>query len=250
MAPILAALVLVAPAFAGCLGTASAATAQEHEATADERAEAWDSQAQLAQAVGLEGEAAQWMRSWGFTYDYEYEYDGDYGGQDWGQDGGSPSAPSSGPQSHSSHRDSPGSSPWAKAAEDEDMGDGHCKVWAYTYVSPNKPGEVFRVILDEDGELLANGTEARDDEEALSDWEVDSDEAAEIAAEANDGIREGQDAEHQGFVLVLEENEGHSNPTWTVVGGGGDASGGGGGVVILDAVTGEVLESHGGAGSR
>lgn len=250
---ILVAVLLAAPAVGGCLGTASAATATDHRDQAHERAQQWDSQAELAEVVGLEGQAAQWMGSWGFQYHAWYGPGGDYGG-DYGSDydgrdqPGSPSEDEQGPRMSSSHRGT--SSPWARAAEDEEMADGRCRVWAYTYVSENKPDETLTVILDEEGNLLANHTDDREDERALSNWEIDSDEAVEIAKEANAGVREGQNSEYRGFVYVLEEDPDHENPTWTVAGGGGDASGGGGGVVIIDAVTGEVLESHGGASSR
>lgn len=232
---ILLAVFLASPALVGCLGTASAATAEENRDPAEDRAQQWDDQAQLAGVVGLEGQAAHWMGSWGFDYDYEY------GGGDYGDYHGG------GMQVQSRHAQS---SPWAKAAEDGDRGDGRCKIWAYTYVSPNKPDEAFTTIVDEDGDVIANTTEERDGEEPLSNWEIDSDEAAEIAEENNEGIREGRGSDNFAFVFVLEEDPEYSNPTWTVAGGGGDASGGGGGVVVIDAVTGDVLESSGGASGR
>lgn len=207
---VLLATLVAAPALAGCLGSAQA-SAMDQRDPAQEEAESWSSDAELALVVGLEGEAAN-----------------AYGGYDGGND--------------SFEEDY-----WSRAEEDDSRGDGQAELWGYGFVSESKPDEVFYVVVDADGEVVDTRTDSRDDEEALGEWEVDSDEAAEIAREENEHLRAAEEADNSGFVFVLHEDDDYTNPVWIVAGGGGGDSGGGGGIVIIDAVTGDVLESHGGS---
>ncbi|MDX1611337.1 MAG: hypothetical protein R3185_03140, partial [Candidatus Thermoplasmatota archaeon] len=104
------------------------------------------------------------------------------------------------------------------------------------------------VVVDRDGQVVEEKEVDRGDHQPLEDWEVDSDEAMEIAREANQGLAQGTDREHYGLVLVLEQDDGRA--TWFIAGGGGDERGGGGGFAIIDARTGEVIRSGGGFNTR
>lgn len=200
---VLLATLVAAPALAGCLGSAQA-TAMDQRDPADDRAQQWDEDAQLAKIVGLEGNTSSGS---GDGYDGSAAY-------------------------------------WEPAREDDSVGDGRIAVWVYVYVSPNEPGKTFVVVVH-DGEI--EQTEEEDeDEQALPEFSVDSDEAAEIAAENNEGIATAKDSENYGFVYHLETND-DGIPTWFVAGGGGDDDGGGGGFVVIDARNGEVLESRSGS---
>ncbi len=138
---------------------------------------------------------------------------------------------------------------WSRAAEDDELGDGHCEIWAYRFVSEQRPDQVFTVVVDKDGEVIDTSTGDGGDDRPIGSYEIDSDEAAEIAFEANQGLAEGTSKEHYGLVLNLAQDDDHANPVWTIAGGGGDGTGGGGGVVVIDAATGEILSNHGGYSS-
>jgi hypothetical protein len=203
------AAILVTTPLAGCLGSAQAATAQQEESQARDEAQTWADDAELASVVGIEGAFVA-----GFT------------------------AFGAGSADH-----------WDRANEDDDIGDGRCKVWKYTFVSESKPDEAYFVVVDHEGEIVDSGTEDRDDQGPIGEWSFDSDEALDTAKDANEGLERGTSSENYGLVIVLDDDEDYENPTWFVAGGGGDSSGGGGGVVVVDAVTGDVLSSSGGYGS-
>lgn len=208
---ILLAMLVAAPAFSGCLGTAQA-TAGDQASTAEDRASQWSENPRMIQAVGVEGDFGSAFGGYEGDADEEASY-------------------------------------WDRAREDPEVGDGRTEIWVYRFLSDQDPDTVFTVVVDKDGEIVATDEESRDeDDDPIGEWNVDSDEAAETAMETNAGLREGTSSENYGMVFVLQEDDDHQNPTWTVVGGGGDASGGGG-VVVIDAVTGEVLSSQGGFGS-
>lgn len=135
------------------------------------------------------------------------------------------------------------------SGDDENVGDGLAEVWAYRYVAAGKR-ESYLVVINKEGDVVHQGPEAlRAEDRALDAWTLDSDDAVRIALDANEGLRTGLQGRFFGFVTVLAQ-EGAGNPTWLVAGGGGDFTGGGGGHVVLDAVTGAVLRSEGGAGAR
>lgn len=201
----LALALLTAPALAGCIQGAQAATAEERADPASEAAETWADDAELAAATGMEGEVS----------DGHGRAEADH---------------------------------WDRARDDEDIGDGRCKVWQYTFVAESKPDEVYVVAVDEDEEILSEQTRPRSDPDvALGSWEIDSDEALGIARDANEHLAEGIDGGNYGLLIELDRDPDDENPTWFVAGGGGDSSGGSGGIVLLDAVTGDVLESSGGS---
>lgn len=137
---------------------------------------------------------------------------------------------------------------FAQAGEDETVGDGLAEVWVYRYVAAGK-AKSYVVVLDKEGNVARQGEEAkRDDDKPLGAWSLDSDEAMLLALKANDALAKGVQGRFFGVVSVLHQ-EGAGNPVWLVAGGGGDLTGGAGGHVVLDAVTGKVLSSEGGAGA-
>lgn len=236
----LAALLLAAPVLAGCIGSAQA-TAMEEQDTAEDLAQDWDDDVQLVSIVGLEGNFPG--GAWAGMGDWDWDWD-------WDWDHARPGPSADAQASYTVQQSSAGSGDyWERAADDDDVGDGKCELWAYRFISPNKPGQAYVVVVDRDGELVHQGIEDKDgDDVPLGAWEIDSDEAADIALDANEGLRQGTSSEHYGIILVLGHDEDRGNAVWFIAGGGGDSSGGGGGMVILDGVTGEVYESQGGFG--
>lgn len=210
--PALLAVLLIAPALAGCLGNAQA-TAMEHRDTAEAHAAEETNNPRIVKIVGAEG-----------TFSGMAGMDGAWTDADY----------------------------WDRARDDPNPGDGHAEIWVYQFVGEDDPDTLYTVVLDRDGEVVAESQDARDGEDPIGEWNVDSDEAMETAKEANDGLREGLSADNHGVALILEDDGSHANPTWRIAGGGGGADGAGGGTVLVDAVTGEVLESEGGSwsGSR
>lgn len=210
---VMVASLLALPALAGCVGTAGA-TAMEHRSVAGEEASEWSQGASLVQIVGVEG---SWNMTTGFA----------------GSMGES------------------GEAYWDRAEDDPNPGNGHAEVWVYRFVDSGASEAVFSVAVDESGEVLGvSEGERSSGMVALGEWSVDSDEAMEIALDMNSGLRDASQTENVGLVSVLYQEEDRENPVWRIAGGGGDASGGGGGSVLLDAVTGEVLESMGGFAPR
>ncbi len=136
----------------------------------------------------------------------------------------------------------------SRSANDDEVGDGHSEIWIYRFASTGKP-EAYSVVIDGDGDVLSKEPEELDDGDIpVEEWTIDSDEAAEIATDRNPHLRRGAEAENAGIVLILQRDSATGNATWKVAGGGGDSRGGGGGEVIVDAVTGEVVKSHGSSG--
>lgn len=207
-ATILIALVLLGPSLAGCLGSAQA-TALQHRDAATSRAHAWDPNATLALVLGVEGNLTSAF------------HDGS-----WDTDGNA--------------------TYWHHASSDPHKGDGRTELWLYRYVAADRPHEAYVVVVDQSGKVLRNQTVPRWIEgHALGSWSIDSDQAAQIAANSNGGIAKGTSAASYGVVLVLSgDHDGHA--VWTVAGGGRDQNGGGFGIVRIDAVNGTVLSSFGG----
>lgn len=203
------ALAMASSALAGCLGTAGA-TAMQHKSTAQEEAQAWSKEARLVKVVGVEG---LFNATPGFA-----------------SSALAPQAPW-----------------WDRAASDPDPGNGFAEVWVYRFVDPGADGLVFTVVVDASGDIVAaEEDEASSQATPLGTWSVDSDEALGIALEVNRGLREASGTAHFGLVSILEHDADREGPVWRIAGGGGDEDGGGGGHVLLDAVTGQVIESQGG----
>lgn len=195
---------LAAPALAGCAGeTASGATVLEHREAAEDRAAQWDEQARLSKVTGVEGRHAEHVA-------------------------GDERLPEEEPF-------------WAPAANDSDVGDGRSAVWAYEFASPSQSDTVLQVAVDAAGTVVSTSTEPRKaEDQPLPAGVLDSDEAAEIAKQANAELREGLQKSDPGVSLHLVHEEDHGVAVWRVSGGGEQS----GGTVTLDARSGEVLETH------
>lgn len=208
--PLLVVALVAAPALSGCL--TAQATAMQHRPTAQDRARQWDADAELAGVLGIEGSMPNDLPGY------------------W-------------------HGNAPDGNFWTRARDDPTVGDGHTEFWIYAWVADGNP-DAFFVVVDRDGEVLDSGTTEREEDMVpVGTWGIDSDRALEIAKENNQGLREGLDRENFALMEALSRDPGDDHATWTIAGGGGDASGGGGGFVVLDAVTGDVLQSQGGFGS-
>lgn len=232
--PILMVALVAAPALSGCL--TAQATAMQYQDTAHARAQDWDPDAELAGIFGVEGTfgamfgGVPWM---GPSPQMS-------GSMDW--DGSGPGASAQSQHGEKAY--------WSRAREDPNVGDGRTEFWIYGFVAEGR-SEAFYVVVDRDGEVLDTGTTARDEDTVpVGQYNVDSDRALQIAKDANQGLEEGLDSENFGLVMGLKRDADQDHARWFVAGGGGDESGGGGGFVVIDAVTGEVLESQGGFGSR
>lgn len=236
-------VVLTVPALAGCM-TAQAA-AMQYEPAAQDRATAWDPDAELAGIFGVEGAfSSAWMG--GFT---PWSSSSSSSSSGWGSWGSWGSGTSDGARAQSSHPFSQGDY-WQRTSQDDNVGDGRCEFWVYAYVAEGRD-EAYVVVVDRDGNVLDEGTVDRDtDMVPVGEVNVDSDRALEIAKENNEGLRQGVESDNFAVVSALHREQGEDHATWLIAGGGGDSSGGGGGMVVIDAVTGEVLESQGGFSSR
>lgn len=247
--PLLLVVLVAAPGLAGCM--TAQATAMRHTDTAEDRARQWDPAAELAGIFGVEG---TWRSGWMGPYfpyataSYGWESGGGFGGgSGGGSNGGADAWDPGSAKAQSSH---PAAKPyWSRTADDGDVGDGRCEFWVYAFVAEGRE-EAYFVVVDRDGDILDEGAAERDDDlRPVGEWNIDSDRALDIAKENNQGLRQGLDSENFSVVSVLNRDAGEDHATWTIVGAGGDASGGGGGMVVIDAVTGQVLRSHGGFGS-
>lgn len=159
---------------AGCIGTVEAGTAKEHRSTADERAERFAGpDAELISVAGFETNVT----------DEGYYAD---------------------------ERDDPEDA--AKGPSDDTIGDGEAPAWVYTYQTSNM---TYRVTVADNGTVIANETEDDVDEDAvpIGEWEVTSEEAADIVADNNDGWTTSEDG--FGFYALARENE-TSDPIWTL----------------------------------
>lgn len=159
---------------AGCIGTVEAGTAKEHRSTADERAERFAGpDAELISVAGFETNVT----------DEGYYQD---------------------------ERDDPEDA--AKGPADDTIGDGEAPAWVYTYQTSNL---TYRVTVAQNGTVIANETEDDVDEDAvpIGEWEVTSDEAADIVADNNDSWTTSEDG--FGFYALARENEA-TDPIWNL----------------------------------
>lgn len=247
LAAVALAALVAAPALAGCLGSAQA-SAMEQQDTAHDRAKEWDADAQLAFVIGIEGDFATMMGGGNWSGS---GWGGSGSGSGWGGSWADARRPAPTHDQEGETQQDSSSSYWSRAKEDDSRGDGRAVLWMYLFVSPNKPNTAFKVVVNEEGEIVETSEEDRGGDLApLGEWSVDSDEAAQIAVENNDGIRSAKNSDHYSFMYMLDDRDDHPNPVWGIAAAGGDESGGGGGYVEIDAKTGEVLSSEGGSYSR
>lgn len=205
---LLSPLLALALLLPGCVGTA-AASAVDAMSTADAAAKAWDDDARLAQALAYEG-------SFPVALLLQYAEFGTGSREDF-----------------------------ERARNDENVGDGLAEVWAYRYVALGKES-AYLVVVDRDDNILRESeTPLRDNDASLGDWTLDSDDAVEIALGKNEHIGQGTKLDDFAVFAVLHREEGVTE--WLVAGGGVNADGIVGGYVRIDAATGDVLASDGGA---
>lgn len=125
------------------------------------------------------------------------------------------------------------------------LGDGRCEIWVFRYASSSKD-LAYEVVVDRDGEVVGSETDERDpeDDQPIGSYNVNSDQAAAKARDANDGIREAESRDNGGSVLALDRDDDYDNPVWVVMAGAQDSEDDWiGGMTVIDAVTGEVLHS-------
>jgi hypothetical protein len=211
-APVLLALMLaMLPAMAGCM-TASAATVKANQGEATDAARSqWSDDAELVAAIGLEGTNAE-----GDEY------------SPWGAE-----------------QEADARNFFASARDDGDVGDGRCEVWGYVYASASKPGEFYAVFVDKDGQRQGTFSFEEDDDDLvpIGDFDVNSDEAIDIAKDANEGIATAMESDDRFVVMALARPDTDQNPVWVVVAGAAGSGDGRFGFVMIDAKTGEVLAS-------
>ncbi len=208
---VIVSLLLAAPVLAGCIGSASAATAKGELSTAEQEAQGWASDAELASIVGVEGP---------FVGDWDGPYD------DW-------AAPSG------EHR---GAAYWSATESDDQVGDGRCAVWLYVFIADSKPGEQFGVAVDEDGEVLATETDEREEDLVpVGEWRIDSDEAMERAMDRSDRLQEARESDDHSLVMALGREDPEENAAWVIVAFGHNEEGGAFAFAIVDAVTGQAF---------
>lgn len=159
---------------AGCIGTVEAGTAKEHRSTADERADRFAGpDAELISVTGFETNVTD---------------------EGW----------------YADERDDPEDA--AKGPADDTIGDGEAPAWVYTYQTSNL---TYQVTVAQNGTVIANETEDDVDEDAvpIGEWEVTSDEAADIVADNNDGWTTSEDG--FGVYALARENE-TTDPIWNL----------------------------------
>lgn len=219
-AALLAGLLLLATALAGC--TSAQATASQLQAQADERASDWDDEPELLLIVGTEGNIA--MQSMMGAYGFE------------GAD--APAVQEAAAQDF-----------WDRVEDDPEPGDGKGELWLYVYRNAEGTNHLL-VVVDRDRKIIyEDETDGTDLGYAVGTYNIDSDQAVTIAMEANEHLGDAMEADNFGFVIALMREAPQDNPFWIVAGGGGGPEGGGGGYVKLDAKSGDVLETQGGGGS-
>lgn len=218
-AAFLGCVLLLATTLAGCTST-SPSTAAALQGEADDRAQEWDSGAQLVLIVGTEGT----FQMQGMMDQFE---------------------PFDSPELEEAARQDF----WERVEDDPEPGDGKAEFWLYVYRGGD--GEHLIVVVDRDEKIIYEdqAQEAEDLGSPVGEYSVDSDDAMRIALEANDELAGAAETEHFAFVAGLFRESAGTDPNWIVAGGGGSSEGGGGGMVRIDATTGDVLETQGGGGA-
>jgi len=188
-------------ATAGCFATADAPTASDAQlAVAHKRAVLWADDARLVSIVGLEGPVA--------------------------------------PIAVTLLSLGNGEAVLAEAAADDQVGDGHARVWAYGYESPNL-GQTLVVAVNGEGDVLGTTTRGETTTQAtLQGWRIDSASALEIAASSNPGVQSAASLEGSTVVARLRvDSEGRS--VWTIAATTPDAAAPA--IVRIDAMTGQAI---------
>lgn len=163
-------------------------SALEHLEIAEQEALAWDEEASLVIAAGIEGPV-------------EVVSEALEGGPGW-----------------------MGLEAWERSNEDDRVGDGRAPVWLYRFVGGGDEG--LDVVIGEGGEvvLVEEGPPATG--ERVERVNVDSPEVLEGAVESNVALQDALDARGVGVLFVLEEAPDRGRSLWTVLAAVGDGEGG------------------------
>lgn len=217
MRKIVVLLIVAALGAAGCIGTVEAqSSTMELREKADEQAAAWDEDAQLVGVFGLEMAQPE-------------------GPED---DDGNESSANGTAEAEDAEADEE-QDPFDQVARtaDEELKDGQAPAWLYSYQAGNRS---YHVAIAANGTILAEETERDDDRETpIEDWEVDSDEAADVVAENNETWSRTDDA--RSVMYGLGQNGTEEDPVWFIVLFPGDAAPI---VYTVNATTGEYLGAH------
>lgn len=205
----LAVLFLAAPLLAGCVGSASAASAREWQSPADEAAQEWDADAQLVNVIGVEGTFPVQLAAMLFDF-----------------------------------HESAGEADWNDAQEDDEVGDGKARLWLYRYVAPEKDA-AYLVVVAKNKVIHEAEDERRADDTPVGEWVLDSDAALDVALGHNEALSAGVERERYGIGAILTRESADATPTWLVAGLGADLNGAGGGFVLIDATSGDIIASEG-----
>lgn len=101
------------------------------------------------------------------------------------------------------------------------VGDGRAQAWQYVYASDARADQHYRVTVAANGTVVDANVTARDDEMvAVVDWNVDSDEAAHTAHEANATYRNAtgrDDTTVASFLTMVETEDNKTDPHWLLL---------------------------------
>jgi hypothetical protein len=128
---------------------------------------------------------------------------------------------------------------WTVATEDGTVGDGHAHVWAYRFVGEDE-ADVLQVGIQRGEIVSAEVRSSSTRTTPIPEDVIDSPEAADLAREGLDSLDRGLGNDEPGLTLQLLHEEDEGRPVWRVAGGGSGV----GGAVVVDAVTGEVVETY------
>lgn len=182
-----AALLLAAVGLTGCIGAmGQSSTGQEHEGTAEEKALAWDQDAELVEVFGAETSG-----EWGWSND-SYSFNGSHG----------------------------------------DVGDGQAPAWVYTYETDE---DALNVIVAANGSVKHAEEAEHENQTPVTNWNIDSTEASNIAAENNESWANAN-PQHAWYVLAQDEPE--DDPVWVLGAFQQDRAPV---VAVVNATTGEFL---------
>lgn len=209
--------VLACLLLAGCSGDPNA-TARDGLDDARSRAQGWSDDAKLASIAGFEG-PMEWRWMGGVAANL-----GVNGSQRWNL------------------------SDWSVTEEDLTSGDGRVPVWGYRFTAPNRTDD-YVVVYGPDRGVLHEGTvDDSLDLQPLGAWELDSPDAL-AKGRANETVEMPPEDVDVSWTYLLARDESTGRTLWGVTSGKIQQGQPRGVFAIVDAATGEVVEtSSSGAG--
>jgi hypothetical protein len=209
-------LLLAATTLAGCSGGADGATAMDLRAAAEREAREWDEDAVLAGVMSAELDANT-------SAELRTTLDAGEGGNE-----------SDGPS------DEELAIAQAFSAADAEHGDGRAAAWMYSFAAGNRS---LLVIVDADGDAIRFPDSSEDDflfgsGVAITEWNVDSDEAARTVSENSAQARASMARDDATLIYGLGQEEDEEHPVWIFFfeGGSDDL-----GIYLVDATNGTYL---------